>query len=397
MKDKQIVLGVCGGIAAYKAAAFSRLLVKAGCHVRVVMTRAAQNFLGPLTFEAICRKQVWTEMFDSLSAGAFRHIEWADRADAVVVIPATANVIGKMAHGIADDCLTTFILAVKAPIFICPSMNVNMYENSIVQDNIDRLRLAGMHIISPSSGSLACGQEGMGRLADIETILEQLTSMLASKDLKEERILVTAGPTREAIDPVRFLSNPSSGKMGYALARAAGRRGAEVVLVSGPTTLSAPEGVTVIKVNTAHEMFDAVMSRAETSSIIIKAAAVCDWRPARYFEHKVKKEGRSQQLDLKKTEDILKKLGEEKTDQILVGFAAETENLSENAMAKLEEKNLDMIVANLVGHVDSGFGTDTNHVMLSYKDGKSESLSLMDKNSLADIILDRVLQIKKGV
>ncbi|MBW2265547.1 MAG: bifunctional phosphopantothenoylcysteine decarboxylase/phosphopantothenate--cysteine ligase CoaBC [Deltaproteobacteria bacterium] len=396
MKDKQIVLGICGGIAAYKAAEFLRLLVTSGANVRVIMTEAAERFVGEVTFGALSGSEVWTHMFDRSHDGFFRHIEWASNADAVVIIPATANVIGKMAHGIADDCLTTFILAVKAPVLVCPSMNVYMYENSIVQDNIDRLRLAGMHIMSPSSGSLACGQEGIGRLADIETILEQLRGLLAPKDLKGERILVTAGPTMEAIDPVRFISNPSSGKMGYALAHAARRRGAEVVLVSGPTTLSASESVTVIKVTTAQEMFDAVMSQAETSSIIIKAAAVCDWRPARYFEHKVKKKGRSQQLDLEKTEDILKKLGEGKTDQILVGFAAETENLSANAGAKLAAKNLDMIVANLVGHVDSGFGSDTNRVMFAYKDGKSESLSLMDKNSLADIILGRVLQIKKG-
>ncbi len=397
MKDKQIVLGICGGIAAYKAAEFLRLLVKSGASARVIMTAAAQRFVGGVTFEALSGSAVWTKMFDGGQEGVFRHIEWAGNADAVVVIPATADVIGRMAHGIADDCLTTFILAVKAPILVCPSMNVSMYENSIVQDNIDRLRLAGMHIMSPASGSLACGQEGIGRLADVETILEQLMGLLAPKDLKGERILVTAGPTREAIDPVRFISNPSSGKMGYALANAAGRRGAEVVLVSGPTTLSAAEGVTVIKVTTAQEMFDAVMSQAETSSVVIKAAAVCDWRPARYFEHKVKKEGRLQQLDLEKTEDILKKLGEGKTDQILVGFAAETENLSENAGAKLIEKNLDMIVANLVGHVDSGFGADTNRVMFSYKEGESESLPLMDKKSLADIILDRVLKIKKGL
>jgi len=262
LKDKQIVLGICGGIAAYKAAEFLRLLVTSGANVRVIMTEAAERFVGEVTFGALSGSEVWTHMFDRSHDGFFRHIEWASNADAVVIIPATANVIGKMAHGIADDCLTTFILAVKAPVLVCPSMNVYMYENSIVQDNIDRLRLAGMHIMGPSSGSLACGQEGIGRLADIETILEQLRGLLAPKDLKGERILVTAGPTREAIDPVRFISNPSSGKMGYALAHAARRRGAEVVLVSGPTTLSASESVTVIKVTTAQE------------SVIITAAAV---------------------------------------------------------------------------------------------------------------------------
>jgi phosphopantothenoylcysteine decarboxylase/phosphopantothenate--cysteine ligase len=399
LKDKLIVLGVCGGIAAYKAADFLRFLVRSGAKVRVIMTEAAQAFVGPLTFEALSGHPVWTHMFGGRQEGVFKHIEWANEADATVIIPATANVIGKMAHGIADDSLTTFILGVKAPILVCPSMNVHMYENAVVQANIDRLRQAGMNIVGPATGSLACGNEGAGRLSDLETIAEELRCLLVSQDLAGEHILVTAGPTQEAIDPVRFISNPSSGKMGFALARAARRRGAKVFLVSGPSMLADPEGVTTLRVRTAKEMFNVVMGEAKEATIVVKAAAVSDWRPVSASEHKLKKahmEQQGQQCSFEKTEDILKALGKEKKDQILVGFAAETHDLEQNAKGKLAEKNLDLIVANLVGQDDSGFGSDTNRVSLFFRDGSTETISLMDKTSLADVLLDRVLEIKRG-
>lgn len=396
LEDKQIVLGVCGGIAAYKAADFLRLLVKSNANIRVIMTKAAQAFVGPVTFEALSGHPVWTRMFEGRKNGVLTHIRWADEADAAVIIPATANVIGKMAHGIADDPLTTFVLALRAPVLVCPSMNVHMFENTVVQDNIDRLRQVGMHVVGPASGSLACGHEGAGRLADLEAIAEQLRRLLTPQDLAGEQVLVTAGPTQEAIDPVRFISNSSSGKMGYALARVARRRGAEVVLISGPTTLPDPDGVRAIRVRTAKEMFDAVMAQAGHSTIIIKAAAVSDMRPATVFQHKVKKAEMGQQWPMEKTDDILKALGERKKDQVLVGFAAETQDLEENARAKLTAKNLDLVVANLVGQDDSGFGSDTNQVSLYYKDGRSEALALMHKSALADLLLDRVLEIKKN-
>ena len=395
LKDKKIVLGVCGGIAAYKAVGLLRVLVKSGSHIRVIMTRSAQAFVGPLTFEALSGHPVWTDMFKRQQDITFPHIAWADEADAVVIAPATANIIGKMAHGIADDHLTTFVLAVRGPILVCPSMNVRMYENRAVQDNIKRLEQAGIKVLHPEAGLLACGHEGTGRLPHVEAIAEDLRSLLCSQDLAGERILVTAGPTQEPIDPVRFMSNPSSGKMGHALARVARRRRAEVLLISGPTALPDPQGVRVIRVRTAEEMFNAVMDHVEQTTIVVKAAAVSDWRPASLFEHKVKKEEMAQRLQLEQTPDILKALGQNKKGRILVGFAAETQDLRENACAKLTAKNLDLIVANLIGQTDSGFGSDTNQVSLFYKDGRTEALPLMDKVGLADVILDRVLEIKK--
>ena len=395
LKDKKIVLGVCGGIAAYKAVDLLRVLVKSGSHIRVIMTGSAQAFVGPLTFEALSGHPVWTHMFKRGGDTTFRHIAWANEANAVVIAPATANIIGKMAHGIADDPLTTFVLGVRAPILVCPSMNVRMYENRAVQDNIKRLEQAGIKALHPETGSLACGHEGTGRLPHVEAIAEELRALLCTKDLAGERILVTAGPTQEPIDPVRFISNPSSGKMGHVLARVARRREAEVVLISGPTALPDPHGVRVIRVGTAEEMFNTVMDHVEQTTIIVKAAAVSDWRPASLFEHKVKKEEMAQHLRLEQTPDILKALGENKKGQILVGFAAETQNLRENACAKLTAKNLDLIVANLIGQTDSGFGSDTNQVSLFYRDGRTEALPLMDKEDLADVLLDRVLDIKK--
>ncbi len=395
LKDRQIVLGVCGGIAAYKAVDLLRVLVKSGSHVRVIMTRSAEEFVRPLTFEALSGHEVWSQMFGRQEDAPFRHIAWADESDAVVIAPATANIIGKIAHGIADDPLTTFVLAVRPPILVCPSMNVRMYENRALQDNIKRLEESGLKVLRPETGSLACGHEGTGRLPHVEAIAEELRSLLCKEDLVGERILVTAGPTQEPIDPVRFISNPSSGKMGHAFARVARRRGAEVVLISGPTALPDPQGVSVVRVRTAEEMFNAVMDHVEATTIVVKAAAVSDWRPASPFDHKVKKEEVAQPLCLEQTPDILKALGKKKKGPILVGFAAETQNLRENARAKLAAKNLDLIVANLIGENNSGFGSDTNQVSLFYRDGRTEDLPVMDKEDLADILLDRVVEIKK--
>ncbi len=395
LKNKEIVLGVCGGIAAYKAVAFTRSLVKAGSRVRVAMTQSAKQFVGPLTFEALSGNPVWTRMFDRRAGGAFPHIAWAESANAVVIIPATGNIIGKIAHGIADDPLTTLLLAVTAPVLVCPSMNVRMYENARVQKNMAVLREEGMHLVEATSGALACGDEGIGRLADLETILERLMGILSVQDLSGTHVLVTAGPTREFMDPVRFVSNPSSGKMGYALARVAKRRGADVVLVSGPTCLSPPEGVEFVDVQSAREMYDVVMGRVEHRSIVIKAAAVSDWRPKAVYDQKLKKEQRlTPEIAFERTPDILKTLGEAKRDQVLVGFAAETENVTENAAAKLAAKNLDMIVANPVGSVDSGFGVDTNQATLLFKDGDQQSLPLYSKEKLAEIILDKVVALR---
>jgi len=390
-------VGVCGGIAAYKAADFLRVLVKSGAHTRVIMTKAARAFVGPVTFQALSGRPVWTHMFEGRQDGAFKHIKWAEEADAAVVIPATANIIGKMAHGIADDPLTTLALALKAPLLVCPSMNVRMYENAVVLDNIKRLRQAGIHIVDPDIGSLACGDQGVGRLPRVEIIAERLRCAVSPQDLAGENVLVTAGPTQEPMDSVRFITNPSSGKMGYALARCARRRGAKVVLISGPTALADPDGVAIIRVQTAQEMFDAVMAHADQNTLIVKAAAVSDWRPAGVFQHKLKKAEMPQPLFLEKTADILQALGERKKGQILVGFAAETQDLQKNARAKLAAKNLDMIVANPVGHSDSGFGSDLNQVELFYTDGRTEAIPLMDKGALADVLLDRVLEIKKAL
>jgi phosphopantothenoylcysteine decarboxylase/phosphopantothenate--cysteine ligase len=395
LKDKNIVLGVCGGIAAYKAVDLLRVFVRAGAHIRVIMTGAAQAFVGPTTFQALSGHSVWTQMFGEQEDAPFRHIAWAEEADAVVIVPATANIIGKMSHGIADDPLTTFVLSVRAPILVCPSMNVHMYENRLVQDNIEKLERTGIKVLRPETGLLACGDEGPGRLPDVETIAEEVHSLLCPKDLAGERVLVTAGPTQEPIDPVRFISNPSSGKMGYVLARVARRRGAEVSLVSGPTVLADPQGVMVIRVRTAEEMYNAVMETAAKATIIVMAAAVSDWRPASLSEHKVKKEEMVQDLSLEQTVDIVRVLGENKNRQILVGFAAETRDLEKNACAKLSAKNLDLIAANLVGHADSGFGSDTNQVSLFYKDGRNEALPLMDKGALAEVLFNKVLGIKR--
>jgi phosphopantothenoylcysteine decarboxylase/phosphopantothenate--cysteine ligase len=390
---KNIVLGVCGGIAAYKSVEFLRLLTKNGADVRVMMTRNAARFVGPVTFEALSGKPVCTDLFDKTDPDAsIRHIEWAQEAHGVVIAPATANMVAKYARGLADDALSTFLLAVTAPVVVCPSMNTDMYLSPPVQRNLDILKKDGHLVLEPGAGELACGTVGPGRLPEPPQILDRLTALLTRKDLEGKKVLVTAGPTREPIDPVRFISNPSSGKMGYAVARAAEYRGADVVLISGPTCLGDPVNVRTVRVQTAGEMALAVFDHMEDADIIVKTAAVGDYRATQTAEHKIKKTADELVLTLVKNEDILKLVGERKTRQILVGFAAETRDLKENAREKLVRKNLDMIAGNLVGHPSSGFGTDTNRVTLFYRDGSSEPLGEMDKEAVANVILDRVCE-----
>ncbi len=391
--NKNIVLGVSGGIAAYKSVELLRLFIKEGANVRVIMTKNAQWFVGTLTFEALSDQAVCTNLFEKSDDASIRHIDWAEQADAVVIAPATANIIGKLANGIADDALSTFMMAVTCPVILCPSMNTHMFENHAVQRNLETLRSDGYFVIEPESGKLACGTTGPGRLPEPHDIMDRTVFYLTPKDLKDKNILVTAGPTREPIDPVRFISNPSSGKMGFAVARAAEYRGGKVTLITGPTTLLDPNNVAVIRVDTAKEMAHAVFENMADFDIIIKTAAVSDYRPKDHAEQKLKKKKDELVLSLERTQDILKEIGKNKKEQILVGFAAETERLEQYAEQKLAEKNLDIIVGNIVGHPDSGFGADTNRVTLFYKDGTKENLPKMTKDDVANLLLDRILNI----
>lgn len=395
IKNKKVILAVCGGIAAYKSIEILRLLKKADAEVRVILTQNAQWFVGVTTFEALSGQPVFKEMFQEGSEASFRHIDWAREADGVIIAPATANMIGKLANGIADDPLSTFMLAVTSPVLICPSMNTHMYANQAVQRNLDTLRSDGYVVMEPGSGQLACGTSGPGRLPEPEEIFDRFLGCLSDKDLAGKKILVTAGPTIEPIDPVRFISNPSSGKMGFAVARAAEHRGAEVTLISGPTHLVDPMNVTTIRVRTAEEMAHQVFQRMENADVIIKSAAVSDYRPKESKTHKIKKGKSEMALRLQQNEDILKTLGQKKKHQVLIGFAAETRELKKNATQKLADKNLDIIVGNLVGSPDSGFESDTNTVTLFFKDGTAESLPTMDKMEVAHILLDRI--VAKGL
>lgn len=392
IEKKNIILGVSGGIAAYKSVELLRLLVKQGANVRVIMTENAQWFVGPLTFEALSAQPVCTDLFEKNDDASIRHIQWAEAADAVVIAPATANIIGKLSSGIADDALSTFLLAVTCPVIVCPSMNTHMFESRAVQRNLETLRADGHFIVAPESGTLACGTTGPGRLPEPEDIVDRISYYLSTKDLKDKKILVTSGPTREPVDPVRFISNPSSGKMGFAVARAAEYRGGAVTLITGPTHLPDPNNVKVIRIQTAREMARAVFENVEHSDIIIKTAAVSDYRPKDPGTQKIKKEKGERVLYLERTQDILKEIGRRKKDQILVGFAAETENLEQHAETKRVEKNLDIIVGNIVGEPSSGFGADTNKVTLFYKDGTQEPLPVMGKDAVAHILLDRILK-----
>lgn len=392
MTGKVIVLGVTGGIAAYKAAELVRLFVKAGADVHVLMTDSARQFVTPLTFQTLSRNPVHTGLFNLIEEQEIGHISLADRADLVVIAPATANTIGKIANGIADDILTTTVMATRAPVLIAPAMNANMYRNSLYRLNEERLRTHGYQFVDPAIGMLACGWEGEGKLQDPSIIFEEALAALAPKDLLGERILVTAGPTREELDPVRYLSNYSSGKMGYAIARAARRRGAEVVLVTGPVSLEPPYGVRTVKIETALQMRDAALREFADCSIVIKAAAVADYRPEKRAASKMKKGEDSLLLSLVRNPDILAEMGKSKGDRIIVGFAAETAELLKNAEQKLREKNLDLIVANDVTREGAGFSVDTNIVKIVSREGGIEDYPLMDKAVLADLILDRIVQ-----
>ncbi|WP_407399586.1 bifunctional phosphopantothenoylcysteine decarboxylase/phosphopantothenate--cysteine ligase CoaBC [Anaerovibrio sp.] len=396
LKDKNVILGVTGGIAAYKSVDLASRLRKAGASVHVIMTKGAQNFVTPLTFREITGNPVTTTMWGEVTNHNVEHIALANLADLVIVAPATANFIAKCAMGMADDMLTTTLLATKAPIFFAPAMNSNMYENQLTQKNIDALIENGWNFIPPESGHLACGVDGVGRMPEPADIFDFVRFTMAfAADMLGIKVLVTAAGTYEPIDPVRYIGNRSSGKMGYAIAEAAQKRGAEVVLVSGPSALKPPEGVEFIGVESAAEMRDAVMKHFSEADMVIKAAAVADYRVRDVSDQKIKKNDEELTLVLEKNPDILKELGEKKrASQILVGFAAETQKLLEYAKAKLEKKNLDMIVANDVSRKDAGFNTDTNVVKLLYRNGTIEELPIMTKHKLADELLTKILRMK---
>ena len=393
LKGKTIVLGVTGGIACFKAAALASLLVKQHANVQVIMTENATKFVTPLTFEQLTGQKALTDTFDRNFQHSVEHIAVADRADLVLIAPATANIIAKLAHGIADDMLTTTVLACDCPKAIAPAMNTRMYENPVTQDNLAALRRYGWEVAEPASGHLACGAEGKGRLPEPEQLLELcLHAVAREKDLRGKRVLVTAGPTREALDPVRYLTNRSSGRMGYAIAKAAARRGAEVTLVSGPTALPRPGYMEIVDVESAQEMYEAVTSRAPDMDIIIKAAAVADYRPADVAEDKIKKKDGDLSIPLERTLDILAALGQNKREgQFLCGFSMETRDLIENSRKKLTKKNLDMVAANNVKVEGAGFGVETNVLTLITAEGEKE-LPLMSKDAAADALLDTILE-----
>ena len=397
MNGKEVIVGVTGGIAVYKAAELVRLLVKDDILVKVAMTESATRFVTPLTFEALSGERVIHDMFGQ-EGTAIDHIRWGQESDLIIIAPATANFIGKMAHGIGDDFLSTCVLAATAKTLVCPSMNTRMFENPAVQENLDLLKRRGFIIMEPGQGALACGTEGPGRLPEPDEILQQAKRLLSNQDLTGLKILVTAGPTTEPIDPVRYISNRSSGKMGYALARAAARRGADVILVSGPTDLNPPPGLSFCQVITAEDMRRSVFENRSGCDIIIKAAAVSDYRPRDCAEQKIKKGAESISLELVKNPDILAELGSiiEGFPSVLVGFAAETEDLIVNAEKKLKAKNLDMIVANDVSRKDAGFDTDTNLVKFIYRDGHVDDAPLLSKDKVADLVLDRAKAIREA-
>lgn len=397
LAGKTVVLCVTGGIAAYKAADLTSKLRQAGAAVRVLMTESATQFISPMTFETLSGYRAVVDTFDRNFAWEVEHISLAKAADVFVIAPATANVIAKAAHGIADDMVTTTLLATKAPVVIAPAMNTGMYDNPVTQQNLQTLRERGFHIIDPAAGRLACGDTGRGKLPDTPTLMHGIEQALTPQDLRGQRVLVTAGPTQEAMDPVRFLSNHSTGKMGYAVAARAAMRGADVTLVSGPTALTTPEGVQRVNIVSARDMYDAVLSRADRQDMIIKAAAVGDYRPAETASEKLKKGDGEMTVALARNPDILAELGRRKhPGQLLCGFAMETQNLLDNAADKLRRKNCDMLVANSLRDKGAGFGTDTNVATLLFADGRRETPPLMSKEDLADVILDRLLAMEQS-
>ena len=400
LEGKKILLCVTGGIAVYKAVALTSKLTQAGADVRVILSDAATEFVTPLTFQALSRNEVYTNTFEEKDSKKIAHIDLADWADLVLVAPATANVIGKIANGIADNMITTTLLAATSPVWIAPAMNVHMYEHPAVQKNIETLKEFGYAFIEPGEGYLACGYVGKGRLEEPETIVEKIgdyfNDSVAKLNLSGKTILITAGPTREKIDPVRYISNHSTGKMGYAIAGEAQKAGANVILISGPVGLKPPHGVQLIMVESAQEMYDAVMSRLAEADIVIKSAAVADYRPKSYIDHKIKKQPGDQVIELERTKDILFELGQQKNEKILIGFAAETEHVEEYAQKKLSTKNADMIVANNLTQDGAGFGTDTNIVTFYKKDGSTKILPKLSKSVVAGKILEEAVNLLKG-
>lgn len=394
LKGKTILLGVTGGIAAYKAAALASALVKQHAAVEVVMTRNATQFVTPLTFEQLTGRKTMVDTFDRNFTHQVEHISLAQRTDLVMIAPATANVCAKLANGLADDMLTTTVLACRCPKLIAPAMNTNMYENPVTQDNLERLRRYGWEVIEPASGRLACGAEGKGKLPEPETLVEYILRRIAlPQDLAGKKVLVTAGPTQERLDPVRYLTNHSTGKMGYALAKMAMLRGAEVTLVSGPTAIVPPPFVKLVKVISAQDMFEAVAANAPQSDFIFKAAAVADYTPAEYQDDKIKKQDGSMVIPLKRTQDILKYLGEHRTPgQVICGFSMETRDMLENSRKKLDSKHVDMICANNLKVAGAGFGVDTNIITVITRDAAVE-LPLQSKESAANAILDQAMAL----
>lgn len=390
MKDKKcVVVGVSGGVAVYKALDVISRLRKKDVEIHVIMTKSATEFVTPLSFQSLSQNMVITDMFAEPKAWEIQHISLAKKADLMLIVPATANIIGKVANGIADDMLSTTIMATKAPVVFCPAMNTNMYENPIVQRNISLLKELGYEFIEPASGRLACGDEGKGKLQDTEIIAEEtLRRLHSTKDLLGKKVVVTAGPTMVPIDPVRILTNRSSGKMGYSIAEEARDRGAEVVLISGPTSLRKPNGIKVIDIKTNEDMFNAIKNEFKDADIVIKSAAVADYKAKNYSNEKIKKTGDDLNLIFERDRDILKTLGDMKKNQILVGFAAESSNLKENAKGKLDRKNLDYIVANDISKSETGFASDENKVTIISKSGEEVSLEKMSKREVAKNIFD---------
>ena len=396
LNGKTILLGITGGIAAYKAAYLTSALVKLHASVEVVMTEHATKFIAPLTFEQLTGNRVMVDTFDRNFAHQVEHIALAERTDLVIIAPATANVCAKLAHGLADDMLTTTVLACRCPKLVAPAMNTNMFENPVTQDNLDILARYGWEVIAPASGRLACGAVGAGKLPEPDVLLQHILRAIAlPHDLEGKTVLVTAGPTQESLDPVRYLTNHSTGKMGYAIAKVAMLRGAKVTLVSGPTALEKPPFVNVVNVTSAQDMFEAVAAHCEQSDFIFKAAAVADYTPMDYNDNKIKKKDDDMAIPLKRTQDILKYLGEHRREnQVICGFSMETQNMVENSQAKLVKKKVDMICANNLKVAGAGFGVDTNILTLITADG-AEELPLMSKEAAAGRILDKALSMQK--
>ncbi|CEE01342.1 MULTISPECIES: bifunctional phosphopantothenoylcysteine decarboxylase/phosphopantothenate--cysteine ligase CoaBC [Bacillaceae] len=397
--QKKVLLCVSGGIAAYKAVQLTSKLTQNGFDVKVMMTGNATKFVTPLSFQAISRNDVYTDTFDEKDPAKIAHIDLADWPDVIIIAPATANIIGKLANGIADDMVSTTLLATEKPVFIAPAMNVHMYNHPVVQENIARLKSFGYHFIEPSEGYLACGYVGKGRLEEPEIIVEHVKTFFVQNKqqfLRGKTVLISAGPTREKIDPVRYLSNYSSGKMGYAIAEVAQHLGANVILISGPVSLEVPVGVQIIRVESAEEMYEAVLQYFDEADIVIKSAAVSDYRPKKILQQKMKKQSQELVIELERTVDILAELGKRKKAQFLIGFAAETNHVEEYAKQKLQSKNADMIVANNVMQEGAGFGTDTNIVTFYKANNEKKQFPKLTKHEVAYEILKEAYEAKKG-